>query len=60
MATLDNASGHAGGNGNGIYYLYNFPNASGYSYITMGYSHFQASVHNVKGFNEGFVHTVAN
>lgn len=60
MATLDDASGHAGGNGNGVYYLYNFPNASGYSYVTMESSHFQASVHNVRGFNGGFVHTVAS
>jgi hypothetical protein len=56
MATLDNASS-AGSNG--VYYLFNFANSE-YSFVTIESSHFQSTVHSVRGFAGGFVHTVAS
>jgi hypothetical protein len=57
MATCDSAS-FAGSNG--VYYLFNFANSSEYSFITIESSHFQATVHSIRGFMGGFVHTVAS
>ena len=56
-ATIDSGSGAAG---NGTYYLFNFPNASDYSFVTIESNHLQAAVDNVRGFMGGFVHTVAS
>jgi|10_taG_2_1085330.scaffolds.fasta_scaffold166061_2 hypothetical protein len=58
MATID--SGISAGGGNGTYYLFNFPNASEYSFVTIEGAHFQASDDTVRGFQGGFVHTVAS
>jgi hypothetical protein len=57
-ATID--SGISAGGGNGIYYLFNFPNASEYSFVTVESNHLQATVDSVRGFQGGFVHTVAS
>ena len=57
-ATID--SGISAGGGNGTYYLFNFPNASEYSFVTLESSHLQATVDSVRGFMGGFVHTVAS
>tara|TARA_R100000458_G_C8235205_1_gene215747 strand:+ start:603 stop:1133 length:531 start_codon:yes stop_codon:yes gene_type:complete len=56
-ATIDSGSGAAG---NGTYYLFNFPNASEYSFVTIESNHLQATVDSVRGFQGGFVHTVAS
>jgi len=56
-ATIDSGSGAAG---NGTYYLFNFPNASEYSFVTIESNHLQATVDSVRGFIGGFVHTVAS
>ena len=58
MATIE--SSVSGGNGNGLYYLYNFANASEYSFITIEEAHFQQTQNTVYGFQGGFVHTVAS
>jgi hypothetical protein len=58
MATIE--SSVSGGNGNGVYYLFNFPNASEYSFITIEEAHFQQNENSVRGFQGGFVHTVAS
>ena len=58
MATIE--SSVSAGNGNGVYYLFNFPNASEYSFITIEEAHFQQTENTVRGFQGGFVHTVAS
>ena len=58
MATID--SGISAGGGNGTYYLFNFPNTSEYSFVTIDGAHFQATDDTVRGFQGGFVHTVAS
>jgi len=58
MATIE--SSVSAGNGNGVYYLFNFANASEYSFITIEEAHFQQTQNTVYGFQGGFVHTVAS
>ncbi len=55
MATLDDGVGS-----NGVYYLFNFANASEYSFVTIETTHFQSTALTVRGFAGGFVHTVAS
>jgi len=57
MATIE--SSVSAGNGNGVYYLFNFANAE-YSFITIEEAHFQQTQNTVYGFQGGFVHTVAS
>ena len=57
-ATID--SGISASSGNGTYYLFNFPNASEYSFVTIDSVHFQYNDDTVRGFTGGFVHTVAS
>ena len=58
MATIE--SSVSGGNGNGVYYLYNFNSSSEFSFITIEEAHFQQTQNTVYGFQGGFVHTVAS
>ena len=57
MATLDDGAGKGS---NGVYYLFNFANASEYSFVTIESTHFQSTALTVRGFAGGFVHTVAS
>ena len=57
MATLDDGAGKGS---NGEYYLFNFANASEYSFVTIESTHFQSTALTVRGFAGGFVHTVAS
>ncbi len=57
-ATID--SGVSGANGNGIYYLFNFTNASEYSFVSIDSVHFQYNDDCARGFVGGFVHTVSS
>ena len=57
MATLDDG---AGAGSNGVYYLFNFANASEFSFVTIETTHFQSTALTVRGFAGGFVHTVAS
>jgi len=57
-ATID--SGISASNGNGVAYLFNFANASEYSFATIESTHFQYSDNEGRGFAGGFLHTVAS
>ena len=57
-ATVD--SGVAASNANGVGYLFNFPNSSEYSYVSLESAHFQYNDDTARGFYGGFVHTVAS
>ena len=53
------STGNVGGEGgNGVFYLFNFANASEYSFATVE-TNFVDSQGNLKGMQGGFVHTVA-
>jgi hypothetical protein len=56
-ATID--SGISGANGNGIFYLFSFNNASEYSYVTIESNHLQYNDDAGRGFQGGFIHTSA-
>ena len=56
-ATID--SGVSASNGNGIYYLFNFPDAE-HSFVTIDSVHFQYNDDAARGFAGGFYHTVAS
>ena len=58
MATVD--SGNSAGGGYGVYYLFNFPNASEYSYVTTEQVHLKAGDDTPYGFQGGFTHRVAS
>ncbi len=57
-ATID--SGVSASAGNGIGYLFNFPNADEYSFVTIESSHFQYNDNAGRGFYGCFIHTVAS
>ena len=57
-ATID--SGISASNGNGVAYLFNFANASEYSFVTIESTHFQYNDNEGRGFAGGFAHTVAS
>lgn len=57
-ATID--SGVSASNANGVAYLFNFGNASEYSFATIESTHFQYNDNEGRGFAGGFVHTVAS
>jgi hypothetical protein len=57
-ATID--SGDSASNGNGVYYLFNFPNADEYSFVTIDSSHYQYNDNSGRGFAGSFLHTVAS
>ena len=57
--------GWSQGNGTGeklsaTLYLFNFPNSSEYSYVSLESAHFQYNDDTARGFYGGFVHTVAS
>ena len=56
-ATLD--SGLSGATGNGIFYLHSFNNSSEYSYVSIESVHLQYNDNAGRGFQGGFIHTVA-
>lgn len=58
MATVD--SGNAAGGGHGVYYLFNFPNSSEYSYVSIEQVHLKAGDDTPYGFQGGFTHRVAS
>ena len=57
MTTIDAASTASG---NGIYYLFNFPSSSEYSFGTFSESHIQAAENTVRALHGGFTHQVAS
>jgi hypothetical protein len=60
MPTVDDGTGNTGANANAVIYLFNFPNSSEYSFLTVEGAQFQANEHTVRGYQGGFVHTVAS
>jgi hypothetical protein len=60
MPTVDDGTGNTGANANAEIYLFNFSNASEYSFLTVEGAQFQANEHTARGYQGGFVHTVAS
>jgi len=60
MPTVDDGTGNTGANANAVIYLFNFPNTSEYSFLTVEGTQFQANEHTARGYQGGFVHTVAS
>ena len=58
MTTIE--SSVSGGNGNAIYYFFNFPNTGEFSFVTIEEAHFQQNDNAVRGIQAGFAHTVAS